>query len=169
MPRTKKVGDLQINEDMEFQERSWVVQRIGWLIFILLILLAALGIFGNGMLSSAQAGQEQDALWVEYPRFERFEHEFKVTVHSNVSTSTETEIRILVDQRYLEGIKVNRISPAPDREIKEQNGIAYVFQATGNSPFSADFYMIARKAGSHSGRFELQSGDAVGFSQFIFP
>jgi len=78
MARTKKVGDLQINEDMEFQRRSWIVQRVGWLVFALVILLAALGLFGDGILSDAKAGQEEGALWLEYPRFKRFEDEFQM-------------------------------------------------------------------------------------------
>ena len=75
MARTKKIDDLQIDEDMEFQRRSWIVQRIGWAIFALVILLAALGLFGDGILSDTKAGQEEGALWLEYPRFERFEPE----------------------------------------------------------------------------------------------
>lgn len=73
MAKSKKVGDLQISEDMEFQRRSWIVQRTGWAIFALVILLAALGVSGDGMLSSARAGQEDGGLWLEFPRFGRFE------------------------------------------------------------------------------------------------
>jgi len=50
---------------MEFQRRSWIVQRIGWAIFALVILLAALGLFGDGVLSDAQAGQKEGAVWLD--------------------------------------------------------------------------------------------------------
>jgi hypothetical protein len=135
----------------------------------LVILLAALGLFGEGVLSDAQAGQEGEGLWLEYPRFERFEDEFQMKVHANVAAVADGEIRIQLDQNYLDGMEVNSISPEPDSQIKEAEGITYVFKTNGNSPFTAHFYMIPRKAGSLSGTFRLQNGDPVRFSQFIYP
>jgi hypothetical protein len=170
LARTKKVDDLQINEDMEFQRRSWIVQRIGWAIFALVILLAGLGLFGDGVLSDAQAGQKEGAVWLEYPRFERLQNEFRFKVHANEGTATDGEIMIQLDRNYLENIEVNSISPAPDREIKDADWITYVFKINGGSwPFTAYFYLTPRKAGPLSGTFQLQNGNAVSFSQFIYP
>jgi hypothetical protein len=170
MPKIKKVGDLQINEDMEFQRRSWIIQRIGWAVSALVILLAALGLFGDGVLSDTQAGQKEGALWLEYPRFERFEDEFRIKVYANEGEAKEGELRIQVDRNYLEDIEVNSISPVPDNEIQDENWITYVFKTNGgSSPFAAYFYVIPRKAGPLSGTFQLQNGDPVRFSQFIFP
>ena len=169
MARTKKIGDLQIDEDIEFQRRSWIVQRIGWAFFALVILFAALGLFGDGVLSDAQAGQEGGGLWLEYPRFERFEDEFQMKVHANEGAAARGEIRIQLNQNYLDGMEVNSISPEPDNQIKEADGITYVFKTNGNSAFTAHFYMMPRKAGPVSGTFRLQNRDSVGFSQFIYP
>lgn len=170
MARTKKVGDLQINEDMEFQRRSWIVQRIGWVIFTLVILLALLGLFGEGPLSDAQAGSKEGALWLEYPRFERFQNEFRIKVHAKEGTPTEGEIMIQLDRNYMENVEVNSISPTPDREIKDEDWITYVFRTNGgSSPFTAYFYVTPRKAGPLSGTFQLRNGNPAGFSQFIYP
>jgi hypothetical protein len=167
--RTKKAGDLQVNEDMEFQRRSWVVQRIGWAISTLVILLAALGLFGDGILSNAKAGHEEGALWLEYPRFERFEDEFQLKVHANEGAIAEGEIRIQLDQNYLDSVEVSSVSPEPDSELIDANGITYVYKTNGSSPFTAHFYVIPRKAGPLSGTFQLQNGYPVRFSQFIYP
>lgn len=169
MARTRKIGDLQIDEDIEFQRRSWIVQRIGWTISTLVIVLAALGLFGDGILSDAKAGQEEGALWLEYPRFERFEAEFQMKVHANEGAVADSEIRIQLDQNYLDGVEVNSVSPEPDSELIDANGITYVFKTNGSSPFTAHFYIIPRKAGPLSGIFRLQNGDSVDFSQFIYP
>jgi hypothetical protein len=168
--RTKKVDDLQINEDMEFQRHSWIVQRIGWAIFALVILLAALGLFGDGVLSDAQAGQKEGALWMEYPRFARFQGEFRIMVHTEEGIATAGEIGIQLNKGYLQSVEVNSISPAPDREIKDADWITYVFKINdGSPPFTAYFYVTPRKAGPLSGTFQLQNGNAVSFSQFIYP
>src|SRR5688500_14945658 len=122
MARTKKIGDLQIKEDIEFQRRSCIVQRLRWLVFTVLIRLAALGLFGDGLLSDAQAGQEEGALWLEYPRFKRFEDEFQMRVHANEGAVADSEIRIHLDQNYLNGVEVKSVSPEPDSELLDANG-----------------------------------------------
>lgn len=170
MARTKKIGDLQINEDMEFQKRSWVIQRIGWVISAVVILLASLGLFGNGVLSDAKAGQEDGVLWLEYPRFERFQDEFRMKVHAKEGVATENEITIQLNLDYLENVEVNSISPAPDSEIKDADWITYIFKTNNqSSPFTAYFYVTAQKAGPLSGTFRVQNGEMVSFSQFIYP
>lgn len=169
MARNKKVGELQIDENMEFQRRSWIIQRVGWAIFTLVILLAALGLFGDGVLSNAQAGQPDGGFWLEYPRFERFEDEFRMKVHAGEGAAAEREIRIQLNQRYLDAIEVNHISPEPDSEIKDADGVTYVFKTDRSSRFTAHFYMLPRKVGPLSGTFRLQNGDRVDFSQFIYP
>ena len=169
MAKTNKVGDLQINEDIKFQERTWVIQRAGWMIFALINILAILGLFGDGVLSDAQAGQEGEALWLEYPRFERFENEFRITVHANPGAATQDEIKIQLNQNYLANVQVTSIAPTPDSQIKQEDWITYVFRRNGNAPFTAYFYITPLEAGSLSGTFQLESENPVTFSQFIYP
>ncbi|HET9588704.1 MAG TPA: hypothetical protein VFO91_07930 [Anaerolineales bacterium] len=169
MARTKKVSDLQINEDMEFQKRSWIIQRIGWAIFTLTILLAFLGLFGDGPLSNARAGQE-GAFWLEYPRFGRFANEFRIEAHIDEGIAAADEIGIHLDASYLDGIQVSRITPTPDRELRDANGITYVFTTDGQrSPQTIYFDVIPQKVGVLSGTFQLQDRAGVRFSQFIYP
>ncbi|HEU4345558.1 MAG TPA: hypothetical protein VFU31_28750, partial [Candidatus Binatia bacterium] len=47
---------LEIEEDLRFQERAWVVQRVGWGVMLLVIVATAAGMFGEGALSSATVG-----------------------------------------------------------------------------------------------------------------
>lgn len=170
MARTKKADDLQINEDMEFQRRSWIVQRIGWVIFTLLVLLAFLGLFGDGVLSNARAGQEGAALSLEYPRYGRFANEFRIKAHLNGSTAAGGEVAIRLDSSYLEAVQISRITPTPDRELRESDGITYVFMTDGaSSPLTIYFDAIPQRVGALSGTFHLQGGEAIGFSQFIYP
>ena len=69
MSEHHRVGDLEISQDLTFQRRSWIVQRVGWVMLALLILAALGGLFGPGPLSRARAGPHDGPLWVEYQRF----------------------------------------------------------------------------------------------------
>lgn len=161
---------MQIHEDIDFQKRSWVVQRIGWVFFAIALLLAGLGLFGNGLFSNAVAGQQDGALWLEYPRFARFEDEFPIIVHANGGSGNGGEIMIQLAWDYLEGFEVNTIFPDPDAQIRHTDQITYVFNANAmDSPFTAYFYLTPRKFGMQSGTVHLPDGQAVRFSQFIYP
>jgi len=161
---------MEIDEAMEFQRRSWIVQRIGWVFFALVLLLACLGLFGNGPLSDAKAGQENGTLWLEYPRFARFKDEFRITAHVNSGTATEGETMIQLDREYLERVEVSNIIPEPDAEINAPGQVTYVFKTNNaNPPFTAYFYLTPREVGMQAGTFQLQNEQVVRFSQFIYP
>ena len=67
----KKTDGLEITEDMSFQNLTWKIQRIGWVIMFILVLLALLGLFGDGLLADTTAGSSEAGLSIEYPRYER--------------------------------------------------------------------------------------------------
>lgn len=54
----RRIGDLEISQDLEFQKRSWTIQRVGWVVIALLILAGLLGVFGKGIAADATAGEE---------------------------------------------------------------------------------------------------------------
>lgn len=58
---TRKRRDLDIDEDLNFQNKEWLVQRVGtWLLFAV-VLGAALGLTGmGGPLSKGQAGRRDE-------------------------------------------------------------------------------------------------------------
>lgn len=48
-----------IKEDMAFQRATWRAQRIGWLILWLIVVLALLGLFSDGLLSTSSGGERR--------------------------------------------------------------------------------------------------------------
>ncbi|MBD0294127.1 MAG: hypothetical protein ICV84_02845, partial [Flavisolibacter sp.] len=43
--------DLEIDEDLDLHEKGWKLQRFGWFFIFALVILAALGVFGDGIAS----------------------------------------------------------------------------------------------------------------------
>jgi hypothetical protein len=66
-------GGLQIEQDLEYQQRAWTVQRVGRVMMALAVLAALAGLLGPGPLSRASAGATGDPLRLEYERFLRFQ------------------------------------------------------------------------------------------------
>lgn len=73
MANTQRVGDLELDQDIDFQRRSWAVQRVGWGVMALVALAALLGLFGPGPINNAITGSKEAPLWLEYKRFGRFQ------------------------------------------------------------------------------------------------
>ncbi|MDQ6718742.1 MAG: hypothetical protein M3Z17_10420 [Gemmatimonadota bacterium] len=58
MAKTYDSDTLGIAEDMNFQRRTWMVQRVGWAIMILVCIAALFGVFGKGPLSNGHFGDD---------------------------------------------------------------------------------------------------------------
>jgi hypothetical protein len=73
MSDVKRVGDLEIGQDLAHQRLEWKIERVGWILMALLGLPALVGLLGPGPLSSTSAGEKGSPLSVENNRFERYQ------------------------------------------------------------------------------------------------
>ncbi len=106
-----------IREDMRFQRRYWLFERIGWAILILIIAAATAGTFAGGPLSAAAGtGAGFDAA---YERFARRGVETRITV-------TMPANRTLWVQG-MEGFDIVGVDPKPATVRSERTGLAYDF------------------------------------------
>jgi hypothetical protein len=48
MPDVHRVGDLELEQDVQYQQRSWAFERIGWIAMSLIAIAALLGLTGSG-------------------------------------------------------------------------------------------------------------------------
>lgn len=159
MPRS-----LQLDEDMNFQERAWRFERLGWLVVAGLLLLGVLGLFGGGLLSRGEA--RRDGFSWQFPRFERATR--LTTFEARVPVSNG-EARVRLDHAFLRAVNLRSVSPPPDA-VSNANGAAeYRFRTSGTVltiSFSASF----ERAGRVAGRVEAApSGAALKFSTLVFP
>jgi hypothetical protein len=56
-----------VEEDLEFQLRSWRIQRLGWCAFALYVAAAALGLLGNGALAGRRVEKNAYSLAYQSP------------------------------------------------------------------------------------------------------
>lgn len=146
MPQSKRSPEtvkhhLQLDENLHQHKQGWLVQKIGWAILYLGLLLAVAGIFGTGPLSYRTISQNGHS--VEYERFLRFEGEAEMTFNVNAATDTVT---LEIPQQYLEYINVESITPLPLGN-KTLNGVTtYFFNAHGNTSIHCN--VMAKKPGS---------------------
>jgi hypothetical protein len=122
-----RVGELEIAEDIRFQEREWKVERIGWVLLALIVLLALAGLFGTGPLSSASVDDADGALTVGYERFIRHDGRSTLTIDVTGDQASNGEIEIWLSQEYLDAFELQNVSPQPADVIGAGDRTIYVF------------------------------------------
>lgn len=168
MSSVKKVGDLQIDQDLKFQKKEWSVERAGWLAMLLIVILAIFGLFGQGPLSSVTA--EEDTLQVRYSRFGRLLAPAQIQVQVDAQQAASGEVKLMVDQGILSYYEVEKIVPEPDSVELAPDQITYTFKTiSGEQPLEINFYLQADRLGTPNGKLSLVGGPTLSISQFIYP
>jgi len=152
--------DLQVPEDPKFTRRSWTLERVGWGFLGIIVGAALLGLLGPGPLSDAVARAEDGSLEVVYERFGRLDTE--TTLRVRVSPGCE----ILFDRDYWTRLRVDGITPEPERVAGDASAVRYAFHpSTAEVVFDVTF----RQAGKLRGGVRTPGGPRLSLGHFVFP
>jgi hypothetical protein len=169
MKQLRQVGDLQINQDLSFQRRSWQVQRVGWWIMLLFVVLGLLGLLGSGPLSHRTLSTSDQSLQLEYDRLIRLHAPNRLKIQTTLGENTKQQI-IQISDDYLEQFQIIRISPQPERSIVQDNAHFYYFPVTSSrQPISIIIDLEADQIGQVDGTIALDSETRLQFVQWVYP
>jgi len=163
----KRVGDLEITQDLPFQEREWRSQRIGWAVMALVVLAALLGLFGDGPLGQASAGDPAKGLGVSYARFSRFQSTTELAVR--FPPESGPEVRVLLSRSFADRVTMKAIVPPPAAHEGGDDAVVYIFRpGQGQSMSSITFSYEPNSSGTLDGWVRKDSS-VVPFSGWVFP
>lgn len=123
---TKSDADRDLDElhqDPVFQRRFWVVERIAWVGFILLLATAITGLTGGGG-PLAQAIVETAAGSIEYPRVSRWQAADSMIVRFAPGAADGA---LEFEPVFIETFEVTSIQPEPRSATTTPNGVRYEF------------------------------------------
>lgn len=152
---------LQLEDEIDLHEKGWVAQRIGWLLMLIMLVAASLGLFGTGWLSYAtqMAGNSH----VSYERFGRFELPMQITIRSQAD---EGRLTVSIPQSYLQCFKVSQITPEPSDRKTENGSTVYTFE--GDDEITAQFHLEPETVGTVRTGIHV-NGSLFTLSHFIYP
>jgi hypothetical protein len=167
MPKNNSVErvktDLEIDEHLPMHEQGWKAQLIGLYLIFALVLTAAFGLYGDGLLSTKTL-QQSDAR-VEFQQFYRFEARMELKLELNNSDNAKGMIASF-PTAYLENFQVESILPEPEKNIVKEGHVQYVFNGSGN--IIVTFFLIPRKVGKIDGSIQVNN-NLFQLNHFIFP
>jgi hypothetical protein len=182
MPATKRVGDLEVNQDLAYQRREWLFERIGWIIMALLILAGLLGLFGQGWLSSTGATDPAGAVHLRYDRFLHFDEPTQLVLTIPRAAVAGGRCRVWMDRDYLAQVQIQTITPQPQRQELGADRHWFVFEiAEPGERVQVVFWLTPAVRGSLSGRLGVATAGAaevaaaaapesdLSFGHFVYP
>ena len=170
MGNIPRIGDLQVGQDLEFQRREWVVERIGWGLMALLVIAALFGLLGGGPLSQATAGGEGGPFQVQYGRFVRHRAPTDMEITLQPGAVQEDKARVWVDREWLDTIDLQSVLPEPDSMQAGGDRLIYVFELDEpGAPASIKFDYMPVKYGARIVSVGLDGGESVSFNQVVYP
>lgn len=161
---------LELDQDLPFQERAWRAERIAWVVLIIVVVAALVGVFGTGPLSSTTAGGSETGISASYERFVRHDGRSSLELRISPEGASEGQVEVWLSASYLEDIQIEQISPQPDEVRTSGERDIFVFLTDNpSSDMTVTVTFRPDAMGPISGDIGIVDGPAVSVRHFSFP
>lgn len=165
-----RIGDLEINQDLDTQHMTWSLQRIGWIGMALLILAALAGGFGEGPLVHRTVSDDHHLFYFEYDRVCRYERELLLRLTLTPEATKTSLVRVWLSRTYWSSHAIEQITPEPRTSSTNVDGFAYTFDVgTRNEPAMIVMRLRPEYVGSIDGRIRVNDQGSVTVHQLALP
>lgn len=155
-----------VPEDLRLQRAEWRFERAGALVLLALVAAAALGLFGNGLLS--RAVRVDGPLEVVHQRFARSGAAAPLDVTVAPGAAVAGTVDVLVAEEYLGAVDVQSVSPEPDSTSVAPGFLVLTFPVEPDAELRVRFSVQAEDVGTVRGTVRA-GGASVSFAQFVYP
>jgi hypothetical protein len=160
--------DLELETDELFQRNEWRIQRVGWVVWSLVIIAAIIGLLGSGPMSHKEIVAADGSLTIAYDRYLHYHHPTQLTL--SVGEIAGGELRIKFNRELLDRLQVERIEPEPTKSELTDDGVIYTFLKTASSQNAkVIFHVDYEHFGANHGMVEVVGHQPVTVNQFVYP
>jgi hypothetical protein len=159
---------IQIDSSIEYQYRKWRVERVGWVVMAVLLVLVFLGITGQGFLSERSARSADGRVQVDYDALMRKQARDQLQVRAAVTPGEP--VRLALPNDFFDKLAIEAISPEPDTVTTDGEIRTYEFSPSpGATSIEVAIAVRPQYAGSVSGEVLLLPGSSAGMSAWVLP
>jgi len=123
------VSSLEAEENLRIQHISWKLERVGWVLCAIVLLLAAIGIFGGGPVSRATVKSADGAVSVKYNRFARNGAPERLEVELQAAAFSTDKPELWLSREFFSGVRIQQIVPRPEAVDLLPDRIVYHFRS----------------------------------------
>jgi hypothetical protein len=156
---------LQMNEKRGFQETFWKVERIAWVVFGALVLLALVGFTGSGGFFSTTRHTIAEGA-VTYPRVSRWDtaDEVKITFFNGA-----TNHRLEFQEPFASFFRIEDIQPRPQSSTAAKDGSVFEFAGEKGATVHVTLHIRAAHPGFMDAGVRIDGSEPVPLSTFVLP
>lgn len=166
----QRVGDLDIEQDIDYQRKEWRFQRMGWAVMLLLVVGALAGLLGRGPLSKTSLADQGSLERLEYHRFVHYRDPEQLKLQLSAEATQGEQFRIWLSHAYFSGIEIQSVTPEPEHMEAGEGRHAMVFSvAEPGQPTSVSIQFEAEQMGPLSGALSINDEPPVELWQFVYP
>lgn len=156
-----------IDEDMALQRAVWRMERVGWIVLCLVVLLSLAGLFSVGPLSTATAASPDGDLVVDYERFLR--NGAATDLQVRVITDDDGDVVIRLGASLMGTFTIETLHPHPKEAGSDRSGLVLTFPPAREGAFAIYLSIRPSSTGLVRGEVSLDDGTTVPLSSFIYP
>jgi hypothetical protein len=123
--------EVAVGEDLDFQRKWWMFERITWIFFTLILILTLSGVFGRGYFAKGERRSSDAAFYIKYDKIERTGTPSDLTIIFDSKAIRDGKIRLYVSESLISKLGAQRISPQPQETQVGNGGLTYSFSALG--------------------------------------
>jgi len=164
-----KTRQLELEDDPAFQRIDWRMQRVGWILWGIILVAGLSGLMGTGPLSSAETAAPDKSVTLRYHRFLHYHKPTRLEIVLRPEEQGQT-LRLKVSRSLLDRIEVLRIEPQPKDAVLTSDGVVYSFDRDDSLESGKIlFHVEYEKYGKTSGQIALLGHQPATFKQFVYP
>lgn len=156
---------------MAFQRRTWVAERVGWCLFLLVIVAAGLGLFGAGPLAEVEVASPDGTVRLRYERFARVATETEMTVEVAAARAEGDTLRLQLGPELADRYEIARIVPEPMRMLPAQGHkvMLELGPQVPGEPALVRLWLKPARPGLARSEIGLAGGQPSAFRQLVYP
>lgn len=161
-----KKKELDIDEDIQHEKLKWKIERISWIILIVILLLALAGGLGAGPISSKLIGTGSFSL--KYLLINRYEAPAEIKIETRFIP--REDFTIWINDSFIKETAELSVNPNPKSYYVQNGNAIFVFEENekNGSPVAITFQFNHQRAGI----FNLRAGigkDYIETTQVVLP
>jgi hypothetical protein len=162
-----------VNEgrDIAYERREWVAQRVAWVVMLLLVVAAILGLLGSsGLLGMASSTAPDGSIEVIRERVGRYHAPTELIIEVSPGAIEQGEVRVWLDADYADGLTIDSIMPEPESSELEPGRIVYTFPVSEpGAPLRITLHYEHDTYWRSEAEMGLVNGETVSFTHIVLP
>ncbi|HEV2087673.1 MAG TPA: hypothetical protein VGR21_05125 [Cryptosporangiaceae bacterium] len=160
---------LQLEENLAFERREALVERVAWPVIAAVLVAAVAGVFGAGPVSRTTTENRDGTVSVTYQRFARQVADTQLQVRVAPGAVREGTVTVFISAGWIANVDLRQVIPSPDKATRTDDGVYYEFSGRPQAPVVVSFGYRPNGAGLQSATVHAGNTGGAELWQLIYP